>query len=55
MNDITITDEEHRQVHVILHDHLDILVQDMILCTKMVPSKTTVEELMSWSYEQTRA
>ena len=49
-----LTDEEHRQLHVELHDQLDILVRDMIRCTGMMPSQTTVTELMGWSYEQTR-
>ena len=46
--------EEHRQLHIQLHDYLDILVTDMMRCTGMLPSKTTVVELMDWSYEQTR-
>jgi len=57
-----LTDEEHRKIHVelhdhldiLLHDHLDILVQDMMSCTGMLPSQITVVELMDWSYEQTR-
>ena len=49
-----LTDEEHRQLHVTLHDQLDILVADMIRCTGMMVSSTTVLELMNWSYEQTR-
>ena len=53
--DSTMTDEEHRQLHIELHDQLDILVRDMMSCTGMMPSQTTVTELMAWSYEQTRA
>jgi len=49
-----LTDEEHRQLHVTLHDHLDVLVADMIRCTGMSVGVTTVEELMAWSYEQTK-
>ena len=49
-----MTDEEHRQLHIFLHDHLDVLVADMIRCTGMTLSHTTVAELMAWSYEQTR-
>ena len=49
-----MTDEEHRQLHVTLHDHLGILIADMILCTGMPVSGLTVVELLDWSYEQTR-
>ena len=49
-----MTNEEHRKFHIKLHDYLDLLVYDMISCTGMLPSKTTVAELMDWSYEQTR-
>ena len=55
MSDVTLTDEEHRQLHVILHDQLDILVRDMMSCTGMSVSGMTVAELLGWSYEQTRA
>ena len=54
LTDVVLTDEEHRQLHIELHDHLDALVRDMILCTGMTLSHTTVAELMAWSYEQTR-
>ena len=50
----TMTDEEHRQLHIQLDTYLGILVLDMMRCTGMLPSKTTVTELMDWSYEQTR-
>ena len=49
-----LTDEEHRQVHVILHNQLDILVRDMMKCTGMSVSGMTVAELLDWSSEQTR-
>jgi hypothetical protein len=39
--------------HVLLHGYLDELVADMIRSTYMQPSKTTVHELMEWSYRQT--
>ncbi len=39
--------------HVLLHGYLDELVADMIRSTYMLPSKTTVLELMEWSYRQT--
>ena len=54
MSEHTMTDEEHRQLHVTLHDQLDLLIADMIKCTGMTLSHTTVAELMAWSYEQTR-
>lgn len=42
----------HRERHKILHKYLDELVADMIMCTAKSPSKTTVMELMDWSYQQ---
>jgi len=50
----TMTNEEHRQLHVTLHDHLDFLVRDMMRCTGIPISGRTVAELLDWSYEQTR-
>jgi len=44
--------EEHIARHEILHRELDELVADMITHTKMLPSKTTVMELMQWSCQQ---
>jgi len=54
LTDVAMTDEEHRQLHVTLHDQLDILVRDMMSCTGMSVSGMTVAELLDWSSEQTR-
>ena len=45
--------EKHIKAHVQLHKALDELVVDMIEQTNMLPSKTTVRELMEWSNVQT--
>lgn len=47
-------EEGHRQKHIQLHNQLDILVADFIANTKKLPSKTTIMELMEWSYKQTQ-
>ncbi len=39
--------------HVLLHGYLDELVADMIRSTHALLSKTTIMELMEWSYRQT--
>lgn len=44
---------DHKARHVELHNALDELVADLLLHTNKLPSKTTVMELMQWSYEQT--
>lgn len=44
--------EEHKKIHMKLHHSLDELVADIIQHTTMLPSKTTVMELMTWSAEQ---
>lgn len=49
-----MTHKEHRIRHFELHKALDELVADMISHTKMLPSKTTVMELMTWANEQTK-
>lgn len=46
--------KEHMERHKVLHKELDELVSDFIGHTKGLPSKTTVLELMSWSFEQTK-
>ena len=48
------TKEKHIKVHEELHKALDELVADMIRHTEMLPSTTTVMELMQWSNEQTK-
>ena len=49
----TMTKEEHIARHKELHTMLDKLVADMISHSKMLLSRTTVLELMEWSYKQT--
>ena len=48
-------EKEHKERHVELHKMLDELVADFLSQTNGLPSKTTVMELMKWSYEQTVA
>lgn len=48
-----MTKEKHKQRHEELHKVLDELVADFINHTEKMPSKTTVMELMEWSYDQT--
>lgn len=48
-----MTVEEHKLRHLSLHSNLDELVADMITHTEMMPSKTTVLDLMKWSHSQT--
>lgn len=45
-----MTPEEHKQAHIKLHKSLDLLITDFILHTGKTPGKTTVYELMEWSY-----
>ena len=47
------TEDSHRRRHLELHESLDELVADMINHKEMLPSKTTVLELIEWSYQQT--
>lgn len=49
-----MTKEEHRLRHVELHQALDELVADMIGRTGKLPSETTIMELATWSYQQTK-
>jgi len=49
-----MNDEEHKQRHIELHAMLDELVADFIGCTGNLPSKTTVMDLMKWTFEQTK-
>lgn len=44
----------HKQRHVLLHDGLDELTADFIGSTGKYPSKTTILELMEWSFGQTK-
>ena len=45
--------EEHIERHIQLHKSLDELIADFIGHTGKLPSKTTILELMQWSFEQT--
>lgn len=45
---------KHIQRHKELHRYLDELLADMIDNTEMLPSTTTVMQLMEWSHEQTK-
>ncbi len=47
-----MTEEEHKQIHVDLHNSLDMLVADFIAHSKKLPSKTTLIEFMEWSHLQ---
>lgn len=48
-----MTNDYHKQRHIELHDRLDELVADFIDHTGKLPSKTTLLELMNWSFKQT--
>jgi len=50
-----MTTEEHKDRHILLHQHLDELVADWITETQGLPSKCSVLELMQWSRKQTEA
>ena len=49
-----LTEVDHYKRHILLHKYLDELVADFINHTDMLPSETTVAELMKWSYQQTQ-
>ncbi len=51
--DMSELKESHRERHALLHKHLDELVADFITHTDGLPSKSTVFELIEWSYQQT--
>lgn len=48
-----MTYEQHREIHVVLHQQFDKLLADFIAHTDKLPSRTTVLELMEWSHQQT--
>ena len=50
-----MTKQRHLNLHQYLHQQLDKIVADYIMHTKKILSNTTVEELMDWSYTQTKA
>ncbi len=45
-------DKEHQKTHIRLHKALDELVADFIKHTTKFPNKTTIMELIEWSYTQ---
>lgn len=45
--------QTHKEIHIALHKSLDEIVANFISHTKALPTKTTVFELMEWSYQQT--
>ena len=48
-----MTPEEHRQEHIRLHKAFDELTADFLTHTEKLPSKTTVMELIKWSFQET--
>jgi len=54
MINLNLNEEEHKERHKELHKYLDELVADFIQNTGAILSKTTVIELMDWSFEQTK-
>jgi len=48
-----MTKEEHKDRHILLHQHLDELVADWISKTEGYPSKSSITDLIQWSYKQT--
>jgi len=49
-----MTEEKHKERHLELDRALDELVADFIFHTNKLPSKTSLMELMNWSFEQTK-
>lgn len=47
-----MTSEEKKAHYQELHDKFDILVSEMIEETEALPSRTTIFELMKWSYDR---
>ena len=46
--------EEHKEIHLKLHQNLDKLVADYLVHNPThLPSQRTILELMQWSYTQT--
>lgn len=48
-----MTRDEHTKRHVELHKAFDELVADYIAHGNGLPSKTTITELIKWSFQQT--
>ena len=49
-----MNEKEHKKRHELLHKMFDELIADFIKHTSKLPSQTTLMELMSWSFEQTK-
>lgn len=49
-----LTGEEHRKRHEVLHQEFDKLLADFITHTGSLPSKTSIMELVRWSFQQTQ-
>ncbi len=45
--------EVHRQRHVDLHEALDELIADYIVCTGQSLTRSSILDLMNWSSSQT--
>jgi len=54
MINLEMNEKEHKGRHEELHKYLDELVADFIQNTGAILSKTTVIELMDWSFAQTK-
>jgi len=48
-----MSEQDHKERHVKLHQGFDELLADFIGHTEGLPSKATVMELLEWSYQQT--
>lgn len=48
-----MTPQEHKDLHIELHQKLDELVADFIRHTDALPSRNTILELIRWSARQT--
>jgi hypothetical protein len=46
-------ESEHRKKHIELHNNLDELIDDAIRYGGLLPSQTTILDLMRWSHDQT--
>ena len=45
--------QEHIDIHINLHNNLDVLLADFIQETGRLPSKTTLTDFLEWSFDQT--
>ena len=46
--------KQHKEQHIKLHKCLDELLADFINHTSKLPSKTTIMELATWAFGQTK-